>query len=151
MTKSGMCTHQVHSRTHMKNRYFCSFFIFSWTDDFVADFRPCAWCPHILIGVLGGRVLLGDPSCWKLGVPDSSSTIWGLLKFCGKLNSKQNPGSAKMRLIMRKSGIICLNIMFWSRAQWLEHIFLFLSTYMYCCDDKKNSATLRPSNPPNPR
>ena len=41
----------------------------------------CAWCPHILIGVLGGRVFPGDPFRQQLGVPGSSSRIWGFWKF----------------------------------------------------------------------
>ena len=41
----------------------------------------CAWCPHILIGVLGGQVLPGDPFRQQVGVPGSPSTIWGPLNI----------------------------------------------------------------------
>ena len=83
MTKNGMCTHQVHARRRMKNTYFCGswFFVFSWTDDFVADFLPCAWCLHIFIGVLGGSSVAGGPFSATDGVPSSPSRIWRLLKF----------------------------------------------------------------------
>ena len=84
-----MCTHQVHARRRMKNTYFCGswFFIFSWTDDFVADFLPCAWCLHIFIGVLGGRVLPEDPFRQQMGSPaphrgfDGFWNFWNFLKI----------------------------------------------------------------------
>ena len=81
MTNNGMYTHQVQPRTHMKACNFWGFLRFFPAADFVADFLPCAWCPHILIGVLGGQVLPGDPFRQQVGVPGSPSTIWGPLNI----------------------------------------------------------------------
>ena len=80
-TKNGICTHQVQPRTHMKACNFWGFLRLFPAADFVADFWPCAWCPHILIGVLGGQLLPRDPFQQQVGVPGSSSMIWGPLNI----------------------------------------------------------------------
>jgi hypothetical protein len=143
-----VCAHIRYTRASIwKICIFLRFFIFCLADNFVADFPHCAWCPHILIGVLGGYLLPGDPPRKILGVPDPPSRIYGLPKSDEKQNFQHILGTPKMRLINEKSIIKSKNSMFWRHVRYFWYIF-FVFEHKYICFwcRKKfgNTATLQP-------
>ena len=113
-------------------------------DDFVAEFWPCAWCPHILIGVLGGRVLPGGPFWQQVGVPTSSSSFWGPLKFHWKLILKDASVPTEISLIQAKFLLKFENNLNFVDSEHLEHIFLVSEEICVWLRPPKKSATLRP-------
>ena len=115
--------------------------------DFVADFWPCAWCPHILIGVLGGQLLPGDHFQQHVGVPTTSSAIWRVLKFKRGSHFQHILAHMKIGLNMRKNAVKCENSMVLALCLIIgTNFFAFEHIYVCLLWWKKfgNIATLLP-------
>jgi len=144
-----VCAHIRYTRAGTWNlSFFGGFPKFFSADDFVADFWHCAWCPHILIGVFGGRVLPGDPSWKNFGVPPASSRIWGPLKFHGNPIFKHISDPVKIGLIEAKIIKICSNSMNLIDPEHTNPIFFCFWNYMCLFKPPKKIGNIATPQPP---